>query len=67
MCSVSLIEPGPVNTEFELKLMEEVARSDFPGADAETVHYFKEVYLPSAHEIFVTMGQTPDAVAKVSN
>ncbi|XP_073510227.1 retinol dehydrogenase 8 isoform X2 [Phyllobates terribilis] len=63
---VSLIEPGPVNTEFEMKLMEEVARSDFPGADAETIRYFKEVYLPSAHEIFVTMGQTPDAVAKAT-
>ncbi|XP_075711558.1 retinol dehydrogenase 8 [Rhinoderma darwinii] len=63
---VSLIEPGPVNTEFEMKLMEEVARSDFPGADAETIRYFKEVYLPAAHEIFVTMGQTPDAVAKAT-
>ncbi|XP_044138741.1 retinol dehydrogenase 8 [Bufo gargarizans] len=63
---VSLIEPGPVNTEFEMKLMEEVARSDFPGADAETIRYFKEVYLPSAHEIFVTLGQTPDAVAKAT-
>ncbi|XP_072005557.1 retinol dehydrogenase 8 isoform X1 [Engystomops pustulosus] len=62
----SLIEPGPVNTEFEMKLMEEVSRSDFPGADAETIRYFKEVYLPSAHEIFVTMGQTPDAVAKAT-
>ncbi|KAG9488506.1 retinol dehydrogenase 8 [Eleutherodactylus coqui] len=63
---ISLIEPGPVNTEFEMKLMEEVARSDFPGADAETIRYFKEVYLPSAHEIFATLGQTPDAVAKAT-
>ncbi|XP_075062961.1 retinol dehydrogenase 8 [Mixophyes fleayi] len=63
---VSLIEPGPVNTEFEMKLMEEVSRSDFPGTDAETIRYFKEIYLPAAHEIFVTMGQTPDAVAKAT-
>ncbi|XP_063787558.1 retinol dehydrogenase 8 [Pseudophryne corroboree] len=63
---VSLIEPGPVNTEFEMKLMEEVSRSDFPGTDAETIRCFKEVYLPAAHEIFATMGQTPDAVAKAT-
>ncbi|XP_040270845.1 retinol dehydrogenase 8-like [Bufo bufo] len=63
---ISLIEPGPVNTEFEIKIMEEVARSDFPGVDAETVTYFKEVYLPIAHEIFVTLGQTPDVVAKAT-
>ncbi|KAM4747475.1 LOW QUALITY PROTEIN: retinol dehydrogenase 8 [Rhinophrynus dorsalis] len=63
---VSLIEPGPVNTDFEMKLMEEVSRSDFPGADAETIHYFKEIYLPAAHEIFASMGQTPDAVAKAT-
>ncbi|XP_062827125.1 retinol dehydrogenase 8 isoform X2 [Anolis carolinensis] len=61
---VSMVEPGPVNTEFEMKLMEEVARSEFPGADAATVRYFKEVYLPASHEIFTTMGQTPESVAK---
>ncbi|XP_053572050.1 retinol dehydrogenase 8 [Bombina bombina] len=61
---VSMIEPGPVNTEFEMKLMEEVSRSDFPGTDADTLHYFKDVYLPAAHDIFVTMGQSPDVVAK---
>ncbi|XP_072847370.2 retinol dehydrogenase 8 [Pogona vitticeps] len=61
---VSLVEPGPVNTEFEMKLMEEVARSEFPGADPTTVHYFKEIYLPASHEIFTTMGQTPESVAK---
>ncbi|XP_072255740.1 retinol dehydrogenase 8 [Pyxicephalus adspersus] len=63
---ISLIEPGPVNTEFEMKLMEEVSRSEFPGADPETIRYFKEIYLPAAQEIFATMGQTPDAVAKAT-
>ncbi|KAG8429401.1 hypothetical protein GDO86_002710 [Hymenochirus boettgeri] len=63
---VSLIEPGPVNTEFEMKLMGEVSRSDFPGTDAETIRYFKEIYLPSAHEIFASLGQKPDAVAKAT-
>ncbi|XP_043938441.1 retinol dehydrogenase 8 [Protopterus annectens] len=61
---VSLIEPGPVNTEFEAKLMEEVSRSEFPETDPETVHYFKDVYMPASHEIFATMGQTPQEVAK---
>ncbi|XP_040202325.1 retinol dehydrogenase 8 [Rana temporaria] len=63
---ISMIEPGPVNTEFEMKLMEEVSKSDFPGADAETIRYFKEVYVPAAHEIFIALGQTPDAVAKAT-
>ncbi|XP_005991839.1 retinol dehydrogenase 8a [Latimeria chalumnae] len=63
---VSMIEPGPVNTEFERKLMEEVSRSEFPGADPETIRYFKEVYLPAAHEIFVTLGQSPEAIAKAT-
>lgn len=60
-----MVEPGPVNTDFELKLMEEVSRSEFPGSDAATVRYFKEVYLPASHEIFVTLGQSPAAVAEV--
>lgn len=61
---VSMVEPGPVNTDFELKLMEEVSRSEFPGADEATVHYFKDVYLPASHEIFTTLGQSPAAVAE---
>lgn len=60
-----MVEPGPVNTDFELKLMEEVSRSEFPGADEATVRYFKDVYLPASHEIFTTLGQSPAAVAEV--
>ncbi|XP_007910403.2 retinol dehydrogenase 8-like [Callorhinchus milii] len=63
---VSMIEPGPVNTEFEMKLMEEVSQSEFPGADPVTVQYFKDVYLPASHDIFMTMGQTPDAIAQAT-
>ncbi|KAJ1172633.1 hypothetical protein NDU88_004477 [Pleurodeles waltl] len=63
---VSMVEPGPVNTEFEMKLMEEVSRSEFPGTDVDTIRYFKEVYLPASHEIFVTMGQSPNTVAKAT-
>ncbi|XP_041033328.1 retinol dehydrogenase 8-like [Carcharodon carcharias] len=63
---VSMIEPGPVNTEFEIKLMEEVLHSEFPGADSETVQYFKDTYLPASRDIFMTMGQTPDTISKAT-
>ncbi|XP_067416748.1 retinol dehydrogenase 8 [Emydura macquarii macquarii] len=61
---VSLVEPGPVNTDFELKLLEDVSRSEFPGTDPATLRYFREVYLPASHQIFTSMGQSPEAVAK---
>ncbi|TRY90272.1 hypothetical protein DNTS_005126 [Danionella cerebrum] len=61
---LSLIEPGPVHTEFETKMMEEVSKMDFPGADPDTVRYFKDVYVPSSIDIFEAMGQTPDDIAK---
>ncbi|XP_051573292.1 retinol dehydrogenase 8-like [Myxocyprinus asiaticus] len=61
---LSLIEPGPVHTEFETKMMEEVAKMEYPGADADTVRYFKDVYIPSSIDIFEAMGQTPDDIAK---
>lgn len=60
-----MIEPGPVHTEFETKMMEDVAKMDFPGVDADTVRYFKDVYLPSSIDIFEAMGQTPEDIAKV--
>ncbi|KAK5612226.1 Retinol dehydrogenase 8 [Crenichthys baileyi] len=62
---LSMIEPGPVHTEFETKMMEDVAKMDFPGVDADTVRYFKDVYLPSSIDIFEAMGQTPEDIAKV--
>lgn len=61
---LSLIEPGPVHTEFETKMMEEVAKMEYPGADPDTVRYFKDVYVPSSIDIFEAMGQTPDDIAK---
>ncbi|XP_043081961.1 retinol dehydrogenase 8a [Puntigrus tetrazona] len=61
---LSLIEPGPVHTEFETKMMEEVAKMEYPGADADTVRYFKDVYIPSSIDIFEALGQTPDDIAK---
>ncbi|XP_074836481.1 retinol dehydrogenase 8 [Carettochelys insculpta] len=61
---VSLVEPGPVDTDFELKLMADVSSAEFPGTDPATLRYFREVYLPASRHIFSTMGQSPDAVAK---
>ncbi|XP_013880064.1 retinol dehydrogenase 8a isoform X2 [Austrofundulus limnaeus] len=61
---LSMIEPGPVHTEFEMKMMEDVSKMDFPGVDADTVRYFKDVYLPSSTDIFEAMGQTPEDIAK---
>lgn len=62
-----MIEPGPVHTEFETKMMENVAKMEYPGVDPDTVRYFKDVYLPSSIDIFEAMGQTPEDIAKVSN
>uniref|UniRef100_UPI0037E8DD49 retinol dehydrogenase 8-like n=1 Tax=Semicossyphus pulcher TaxID=241346 RepID=UPI0037E8DD49 len=61
---MSMIEPGPVHTEFESKMIQDVRQKEFPGADPDTVHYFKNVYLPSSVDIFETLGQTPDDIAK---
>ncbi|KAF7663421.1 hypothetical protein LDENG_00209710 [Lucifuga dentata] len=55
---------GPVHTEFELKMIEDVKKKEFPGADPETIHYFKNVYLPSSVDIFEMLGQTPDDIAR---
>lgn len=54
-----------MHTEFETKMMEEVAKMEYPGADADTVRYFKDVYIPSSIDIFEALGQTPDDIAKV--
>ncbi|XP_022523756.1 retinol dehydrogenase 8a [Astyanax mexicanus] len=61
---LSLIEPGPVHTEFESKMMDDVAKMDFPGTDPDTVRYFKDVYMPSSIDIFEAMGQMPEDIAK---
>ncbi|XP_062304550.1 retinol dehydrogenase 8-like [Osmerus eperlanus] len=64
--TMSMIEPGPVHTEFEAKMIEDVRQKEFPGADADTVNYFKNVYLPSSLDIFQTLGQNPDDIARVT-
>ncbi|KAG7316174.1 hypothetical protein KOW79_021040 [Hemibagrus wyckioides] len=60
---VSMIEPGPVHTDFEVKMIEQVSQKDYPECDAETLHYFKNVYLPASVDVFQTLGQTPQQIA----
>ncbi|XP_036983211.2 retinol dehydrogenase 8 isoform X2 [Artibeus jamaicensis] len=62
---VSLVEPGPVATDFEGKLLEQASAAEFPGADADTRHYFQDLYLPASRELFRSLGQSPQDVAQV--
>lgn len=64
--SISLVEPGPVGTAFEEKLLEQASGAQFPGADPDTLHYFRDLYLPASRELFRSLGQSPQAVAQVS-
>ncbi|XP_066109439.1 retinol dehydrogenase 8 isoform X2 [Saccopteryx bilineata] len=62
---VSLVEPGPVATDFEGKLLEQVSMAEFPGTDPDTLHYFRDLYLPASRELFHSVGQSPQDVAQV--
>ncbi|XP_028374957.2 retinol dehydrogenase 8 isoform X2 [Phyllostomus discolor] len=62
---VSLVEPGPVATDFEGKLLEQVSAAEPPGADPDTLHYFRDLYLPASRELFRSLGQSPEDVAQV--
>lgn len=64
--SITLVEPGPVATGFEGKLLEQVATAEFPGTDPDTLHYFRDFYLPASSELFRSVGQSPQDVAQVS-
>ncbi|XP_027138691.1 retinol dehydrogenase 8-like [Larimichthys crocea] len=61
---LSMIEPGPVHTEFEGKMIQEVMQKEYPGTDPDTLYQFKTIYLQSAINIFEIMGQTPDVIAR---
>nr|XP_012291811.1 retinol dehydrogenase 8 isoform X1 [Aotus nancymaae] len=61
---ISLVEPGPVVTEFEGKLLAQVTTAEFPGADADTLHYFRDIYLPASRELFRSVGQSPQDVVR---
>nr|XP_036855057.1 retinol dehydrogenase 8 isoform X3 [Manis javanica] len=63
---ITLVEPGPVATGFEGKLLEQVATAEFPGTDPDTLHYFRDFYLPASSELFRSVGQSPQDVAQSS-
>ncbi|TMS15375.1 Retinol dehydrogenase 8 [Larimichthys crocea] len=60
----TLVEPGPVVTEFERKVYEDIEKMDLSGTDEETAKILREVYLPFSKNIFASLGQTPEEVAE---
>ncbi|KAK2833297.1 hypothetical protein Q5P01_017186 [Channa striata] len=60
----TLVEPGPVVTEFERKVYEDAEKMDLSETDEETAKIFREVYLPYSKKIFTSLGQTPEDVAE---
>ncbi|KAM9346628.1 retinol dehydrogenase 8 [Symphorus nematophorus] len=60
----TLVEPGPVVTEFERKVYEDAAKMDLSGTDEETAKIFREIYLPYSKKVFASLGQTPEEVAE---
>lgn len=62
--NISLIEPGPVITEFERKVYDEGLKIDLSKADKVTADIFTNVYLKNYKQIFETLGQTPEDVAE---
>ncbi|KAM6904834.1 retinol dehydrogenase 8 [Xenentodon cancila] len=60
----TLVEPGPVVTEFERKVYEDAEKMDLTGTDEETAKIFREIYLPYSKKIFTSLGQTPEEVAE---
>lgn len=63
--SISLIEPGPVITEFERKVYEEGLKTDLSKADKVTADMFTNIYLKNYKQIFETLGQSSEDVAEV--
>uniref|UniRef100_A0A672HA88 Retinol dehydrogenase 8-like n=1 Tax=Salarias fasciatus TaxID=181472 RepID=A0A672HA88_SALFA len=62
----TLVEPGPVVTEFERKVYELAETMDLSGTDEETAKIFRELYLPYSKKVFSSLGQTPEEVAEAS-
>ncbi|XP_051868314.1 retinol dehydrogenase 8 [Pristis pectinata] len=62
--NITLIEPGPVVTEFEKKVYEEGMKIDLSAADQETRDMFTNIYLRNYKEIFSSLGQSADEVAE---
>ncbi|XP_059406492.1 LOW QUALITY PROTEIN: retinol dehydrogenase 8 [Carassius carassius] len=62
--NMTLVEPGPVVTEFEKKVYEEAEKMDLSETDEETARIFRQIYLKYSHEVFYSVGQTPKEVAE---
>ncbi|KAM9393631.1 retinol dehydrogenase 8 [Pholidichthys leucotaenia] len=60
----TLVEPGPVITEFEKKVYEDAEKMDLSETDEETARIFHELYLPYSKKVFTSLGQTPEEVAE---
>uniref|UniRef100_A0A673BYQ9 Zmp:0000001048 n=1 Tax=Sphaeramia orbicularis TaxID=375764 RepID=A0A673BYQ9_9TELE len=63
----TLVEPGPVVSEFERKVYEDATKMDLSGTDEETARIFREIYLPYSKKVFASLGQTSEEVAEVNN
>lgn len=63
--SISLIEPGPVITEFERKVYDEGLKTDLSKADKVTADMFTNIYLKNYKQIFETLGQSAEDIAEV--
>ncbi|XP_026535505.1 retinol dehydrogenase 8-like [Notechis scutatus] len=61
---VSLIEPGPVVTEFEMKIYEDAEKADYSQTDPETAEIFSQIYLKNSKAIFSSLSQTPEDVTE---
>nr|XP_009298064.1 retinol dehydrogenase 8-like isoform X2 [Danio rerio] len=61
---MTLVEPGPVVTEFERKVYEEAETMDLSETDEETAQIFRQIYLPYSRRVFHSIGQTPEEVAE---
>ncbi|XP_042183865.1 retinol dehydrogenase 8-like [Oncorhynchus tshawytscha] len=61
---MTLVEPGPVGTEFKRKVYEDAEKMDLAGADEETARIFREIYLPYSRKVFNSLAQTPEEIAE---
>ncbi|KAL2090021.1 hypothetical protein ACEWY4_014709 [Coilia grayii] len=61
---ITLIEPGPVITEFERKVFKEASNLDLSKTDKVTADMFTNIYLKNYSQMFESLGQTPEDVAE---
>uniref|UniRef100_A0A8D0GAK5 Retinol dehydrogenase n=1 Tax=Sphenodon punctatus TaxID=8508 RepID=A0A8D0GAK5_SPHPU len=61
---LSLIEPGPVITDFERKVFEDGMKMDLSAADEETADMFTNIYIKNYKQIFQVLGQSAEDIAE---